>query len=176
MRTSFGTRSWCEASVLPLSWCLIIKMHNVSFRVTWIVAGPKHVSRPWRKVLLWLFLKRHLHKVLSTSEEIHPSTKRKFTRCANFNLFTSSWYCGILVLFLDTLGGVFFCKNSHLPARMISDSLEVQKTWETETQKGVHVRFEPGTLKSRQKLSFPARPLDLTPRVRREWKQKQSFA
>ena len=42
--------------------------------------------------------------------------------------------------------------------------------------KGVHARFEPGTLKPRQELSFfAARPLGFTPRVHREWKQ-ESFA
>ena len=37
---------------------------------------------------------------------------------------------------------------------MILDSAEVEKQRENETTKGVHVRFEPGTVKSLQKLSF----------------------
>ena len=41
--------------------------------------------------------------------------------------------------------------------------------------KGVHTRFEPGTLKSLQKLIsyFTLHPLNFTHRVRREWKQKK---
>ena len=56
------------------------------------------------------------------------------------------------------------------PARLISDSLEVTKQRKNETKKGSHARFELGTSKSLQKLSFPP---DFTPRVRREWKQKK---
>ena len=63
--------------------------------------------------------------------------------------------------------GTFFCRNSRLPARMISDSLEVEKQSENETMKSVHARFEPGALKSLWKYSL-SRPLDFTPRVRRE--------
>ena len=36
------------------------------------------------------------------------------------------------------------------PARMISDSLELETQRENESMKGVHARFEPGTLKSLQ--------------------------
>ena len=61
------------------------------------------------------------------------------------------------------------------PARMISDSFEVEKQRENETKNGAHARFEPGTSKSLQKLSFfPSRPLDFTPRVRQEWKEKNN--
>ena len=58
--------------------------------------------------------------------------------------------------------------------RMISESFEVEKQTENETKKRVHLRFKLGTSKSPQKLSasFPARPLDLTPWVRREWEEK----
>ena len=44
------------------------------------------------------------------------------------------------------------------------------------TMKGTHARFEPGTLKSLQKLSLflAVRPLDFKARVRRELEQKQS--
>ena len=67
----------------------------------------------------------------------------------------------------------FFSFHSRPPARMISDSLEVEKQRENETKNGAHARFEPGTSKSLQKLTFcfPGRPLDFTPRVRREWKE-----
>ena len=49
---------------------------------------------------------------------------------------------------------VEFFKNSRPPARMVSDSLEVEKQRETEAAKGNYARFEPGTLKSLHKLSF----------------------
>ena len=41
-------------------------------------------------------------------------------------------------------GFLVFRQNSRTPARMISDSLEVEK--ENEELKGAHARFEPGTL------------------------------
>ena len=70
------------------------------------------------------------------------------------------------------LGGSRFSESSPPRARMISDSLEVKKQKEKVTTKGVHARFEPGTLKSLQIFSvlFPTRPLDFKPRVRHEKK------
>ena len=41
---------------------------------------------------------------------------------------------------------ISFSKNSHFPARMISDSLEVEIQKENESTKGAHARFEPGAL------------------------------
>ena len=71
--------------------------------------------------------------------------------------------------------------HSLPPGRMILDGFEVEKQRENETKKGAHTRFELGTSKSMQKLSFsmqkssfpPASPPDFTPRVWREWKEKK---
>ena len=55
--------------------------------------------------------------------------------------------------------GFFFCGNSRQPGIIIPGSLEVQKSMENETMNGVHARFEPGTLKQLEMLSFfPTRP------------------
>ena len=47
-----------------------------------------------------------------------------------------------------------FFKSSRPLARMISDSLEVEKQRGTETTRGAQAGFEPSTLKSVHKLSF----------------------
>ena len=49
-------------------------------------------------------------------------------------------------------------QNSRTPARMISGSLEVEKQREHEAYKDAHARFEPGSLKSPQKLCLAPRP------------------
>ena len=69
---------------------------------------------------------------------------------------------------LDSVGDFVFCKNYRPHARMIMESLEVEKR--NETTKVAHVGFEPVILKSLQEFSlfFPACSSDFTPRVRRE--------
>ena len=55
------------------------------------------------------------------------------------------------------------------PARMVSESLEIEKQRENETAEGTHARFGSESLKPLQKFSFfSARPLDFTSQVRRE--------
>ena len=45
-----------------------------------------------------------------------------------------------------TLGGFLSCKNSRPSARMISDTLEVEKQRQNESTKGAQARFKLGTL------------------------------
>ena len=51
-----------------------------------------------------------------------------------------------------TFGDLSFYKSSRTPARMISDSLEVENQMGTESTKAAHARFEPGPLKTLQKF------------------------
>ena len=77
---------------------------------------------------------------------------------------------------ISPLGDFLFCKNSRPPARMISDGFEVKNKVKTKQRK-VPVRDSNPYLKipAEMELFFsPAHPLDLTPRVRREWKEKST--
>lgn len=57
---------------------------------------------------------------------------------------------------------------------MISEDLDAVKQREDETTKDAQARFDLGILKSLRKFKlFTTSPLDFTPRVRREWKQKK---
>ena len=57
---------------------------------------------------------------------------------------------------------------------MISNRREVKKQKEDETNKSARTRFKRGTSRFPAEIEFlfPARPLDFTPRVRRERKEK----
>ena len=62
---------------------------------------------------------------------------------------------------------IFFSIQTRPPTRLISGSFEVAWQRENETKTGAHARIEPG------EIFFFARPLDFTPQVRREWKEKR---
>ena len=71
---------------------------------------------------------------------------------------------------------ISFFKNSRSAARMISDSLEVEKQRENESTTGAHTRCEPGTLKSLQKFSFLFRHVRLISHLEYEENEKKKFA
>ena len=82
-------------------------------------------------------------------------------------------YMLLIVVFSIRLG--FFVRNLVLPPVWFRKVLKLKKQRETKQRKEPKIaRFEPSASKSQQKLSFfPVRPLDFTPRVRRNWIAEQ---
>ena len=80
---------------------------------------------------------------------------------------SSATYCDFR---MKTQRDALLMRKFRLSSCMNSDSSEFEKPSENISTKYNHVRFRLGTLEFLQELRFPpARPLEFTPRVRREW-------